>query len=45
MFQVDDYDGLLDLTIGELRERLGIPVEGLAGKRALHSRAPTLASA
>lgn len=45
LFQVDDYDGLLDLTIGELRERLGIPVEGLAGKRALHSRAPTLASA
>lgn len=40
LFQIDDYDGLLDLTIGELRARLEIPREGLAGRRALHPRAP-----
>lgn len=45
LFQVDDYDGLLDLTIGELRARLGVPVEGIAGKRALHSRAPRVEQA
>jgi len=40
LFQVDDYEGLLDLTIGELRARLGVPSAGLAGQRALHSKAP-----
>ncbi|MFO0614194.1 MAG: hypothetical protein U0414_16500 [Polyangiaceae bacterium] len=45
LFQVDDYEGLLDLTIGDLRERLGIPRDGLAGRRALHPRAPKRAPA
>lgn len=40
LFQVDDYDGLLDMTIGELRAKLGLPADGLAGKRALHAKAP-----
>lgn len=36
-----DYERLLELTIGELRERLGVPAEGLArGRRGLHSFAP-----
>lgn len=39
-----DYEALLDLTVGELRARLGIPAEGLVTTRGLHSRAPKLAS-
>ena len=35
------YDALLDLTVGELRERLGIPRDGLAREpRRLHDYAP-----
>lgn len=34
------YEALLDLTVGELRERLGVPREGLVLARALHTRAP-----
>jgi hypothetical protein len=45
LFQIDDYDGLLDETIGDLRERLGVPRHGLAGRRALHGRAPKHARA
>lgn len=38
-----DYAGLLDLRVGELRERLGIPRDGLAREpRRLHPRAPRL---
>jgi hypothetical protein len=36
-----DYEALLALSIGELRQRLGIPAAGLAdAPRALHPRAP-----
>ncbi len=34
------YASLLELTLGELRERVGIPVRGIANGRKLHSRAP-----
>src|SRR5262249_43760563 len=35
------YDALLALSLGELRERLGIPRDGLADRPAsLHARAP-----
>lgn len=41
LFAVDDYDGLLRLSVGELRAQLGIPVEGLAeAPRKLHAKAP-----
>jgi hypothetical protein len=36
-----DYDALLDLTVGELRTRLGVPEVGVApGPRRLHPLAP-----
>jgi hypothetical protein len=35
-----DYSALLELTVGELRERLGVPAQGIAKGRKLHSRAP-----
>src|SRR2546428_210445 len=36
-----DYDGLLELTVGELRERLRVPLGGVAERpRALHAQAP-----
>jgi hypothetical protein len=35
-----DYEALLDLTVAELRVRLGVPEEGIATARALHSHAP-----
>jgi hypothetical protein len=35
-----DYDALLDLTVGELRTMLGIPLSGLTGARRLHAHAP-----
>ena len=35
-----EYDELLELTVGELRERLGLPREGLARERRLHGHAP-----
>lgn len=35
-----DYEALLELTVGELRARLGVPAVGLVTARALHSRAP-----
>jgi hypothetical protein len=39
------YEEVLDLTVGELRERLGVPREGLATHtRRLHARAPGSAS-
>jgi hypothetical protein len=38
------YEGLLDLTVAELRAKLGIPSEGLARfPRALHAYAPSTA--
>ena len=40
----DDYEALLDLTVGELRARLGVPAAGLVTSHALHSFAPKLAS-
>ena len=41
-----DYDSLLDRTVGELREMLGIPQRGLAaGPRGLHAHAPGARSA
>jgi hypothetical protein len=36
-----DYPALLELTIGELRERLGVPQTGLSGSRSLHAFAPS----
>jgi hypothetical protein len=39
-FTEQDYEATLDLTVGELRARLGVPEGGLATHRALHSRAP-----
>jgi hypothetical protein len=38
------YEALLDRTVGELRTQLDVPQEGLATKRALHSRAPKMAT-
>jgi hypothetical protein len=35
-----DYEALLELTVGELRARLGVPLDGLVTARALHARAP-----
>ena len=34
------YEELLDLTVGELRARLGLPEEGLVASRRLHDYAP-----
>lgn len=34
------YEALLDVTVAQLRDQLGVPQEGLATTRALHSRAP-----
>lgn len=39
-----EYERVLDLTIGELREQLGIPTQGLATARALHVAAPVHAA-
>ena len=42
----DAYEALLDLTVGELRARLGVPAEGLAREpRGLHDFAPKASSA
>lgn len=35
-----DYDALLERTVGELREMLGLPALGLTAARRLHSHAP-----
>lgn len=35
-----DYESLLRIKLGDLRMRLGVPSEGLAGPRALHAHAP-----
>ena len=44
LFATDpDYEAMLDLTVGELRAQLGVPLEGIGTARALHSRAPRLA--
>jgi hypothetical protein len=41
----DDYEALLQMSVGELRAKLGIPREGLArGPRKLHSTAPRAAT-
>jgi hypothetical protein len=34
------YEAALAMTVGELREALGVPAAGLTGARALHPRAP-----
>ena len=39
-----DYESLLSMSVGELRERLGVPRDGLCGARKLHHGAPALAS-
>lgn len=37
-----DYDACLEMTLGDLRERLGIPRDGLyKGKRGVHAGAPS----
>jgi hypothetical protein len=43
LFDVDlDYETLLDRTVGELRDLLDLPRDGLAvGPRGLHSHAPS----
>jgi hypothetical protein len=39
---MNDYDALLDMTVGELRTRLGVPEAGVAPEpRRLHPLAPT----
>jgi len=39
------YEGLMGLSVGELRERLGVPAQGVAdGKRGLHKNAPVAAA-
>jgi hypothetical protein len=44
LFAQSDADDLLELTVGELRARLGVPQQGLATQpRALHTYAPPLA--
>ena len=41
-----DYDKLFDMSVGELREKLGLPREGIAKQpRRLHSAAPSGAGA
>ncbi len=41
LFAEDDADKLLDMTVGELRQKLGLPEGGLAAiPRKLHSYAP-----
>ncbi|HKP59903.1 MAG TPA: hypothetical protein VJV78_24430 [Polyangiales bacterium] len=40
--ELSDYDGLLGISIAELRARLGVPQAGLARERGLHSTAPKL---
>lgn len=35
-----EYEALLDVTVGELRTRLGLPLDGLVTSGALHARAP-----
>jgi hypothetical protein len=41
LFAVEDYEGLLSLRLDALRERLGLPAEGLATEpRRLHAHAP-----
>jgi hypothetical protein len=41
----DDYESLLQMSVGELRAKLGIPRDGLArGPRKLHSTAPRAAT-
>jgi len=34
------YDELLDLSVGSLRQRYGVPEAGIAGGRTLHDNAP-----
>jgi hypothetical protein len=37
-----NYEQVLEMTVGELRDHLGLPVKGIAsGPRALHTYAPT----
>lgn len=43
LFREEGYEALLDLTVGELRVKLGLPPEGIAGHRELHSQAPRTA--
>lgn len=38
------YDSFLDLSVGELRARYGVPPGGIAGSRSLHENAPGPAS-
>lgn len=40
--ELSDYDRVLDMTIGQLREQLAIPTQGLAEERGLHVAAPKL---
>lgn len=45
LFAEDDVEKLLDVTIGELRQKLGLPEQGLAtAPRGLHAHAPTPAT-
>lgn len=39
----EDYPRLLRGSVGELRAHLGLPADGIAGARGLHSAAPSLA--
>ena len=39
------YEDLLAMTVGELRDVLGVPREGIAGARKLHAGAPKSAGA
>ena len=37
---LDLYEELLELSVGELRERFGVPHGGVTGRRTLHENAP-----
>ena len=42
LFEVDagdGYEGILEMTVGELRDRLGVPREGIAREHGLHAAA------
>ena len=42
--ELAEYEPVLELPIAALRERLGVPPQGLARERALHSTAPRMAA-
>jgi hypothetical protein len=37
-----DYEGVLNMNIAQLRERLHVPARGIAAARGLHAAAPRI---